>query len=142
MNTTPSLRNLIEANTDTVLYSQGELWVTYGQSSGQTVQIGQNGKTFVTDKKNDPNFNSTVPKIKKWAKKTKPMDNNGHQTNMYKIPEYGRTKMGDTYDIWGGDKTPIGYVYLVMNVSSHNVYDVVNFFDNKNEAKAWLRSMV
>jgi hypothetical protein len=136
-NTQTTLRSLLEKNTRTVLYSQGELWVTHSQSSGITAQMGSINRTFITDKSDDKNYDSIVPNILKWSKTAKPLKSK-KDFKLFEIPEYPYTKMGQNYDIWGGTVKPIGKKYLLVNTSE--TITVINLFDTKNEALAWFKS--
>jgi len=131
---------LNEKTEDKVIYvkESGELWVTYGQGSGQTAQM-QNIKRSINDKTDDKNFDSLVPKIVKWAHANKPlMSNKGKDNKLFEIPVYSLSGNG-SYDIWGGDIKPIGKLYMVVNTVG---VKVVSLFDNKNEAQAWIKSII
>ena len=130
---------LNEKTEDKVIYVQGELWVTYGQGSGQTAQI-PDIKKYLTDKQGDKNFDSLVSKLVKFSRETKPMKSKSTkgikgESRLYELPVYPLARSG-SYDIWGGDIKPIKMYYIVIYDS---VISVVNIFDNKTEATNWLK---
>ncbi len=128
-------KELFEKTKDKVLYNTDskELWVTYGQGSGMTSYLPDLTK-FITD--GDTNYDSIVHKLKKWAKETKPLKTKGN-SKLFKIPTYPSTRYG-RYDIWGGDIKSNGEIYMVITEEKNTI---VNFFDNKNEANAWIKSI-
>jgi len=130
---------LLNKTPETVLYSQGELWVTYGQSSGQTTQMGSINRTFITDNSFDKNYDSLVPRIIKALSSTKPLKSKKNH-KVYQISEYPYINMGQKYDIWDGMVKPISKKYITID--STDTMNVINLFDTKNEALVWFRSIV
>ena len=131
---------ITEASEEHVLYVNGsnELWLQHAEGSGQTIQL-PDIKRYVTDKKGDKNYDSLVPKIAKWANKAKAIKKQAN-SKLFKIPRYElKTQLGNTKDIWGGTQKPVGYLY--MNVDTNEAMTVINIFDNKNEAMAWIKSL-
>jgi len=130
-------KKYLNESKDKVIYSQGELWVTNGQSSGQTAQLPDFSK-YLTNKKDDKNYDSLVSKISKFAKNNKPLKSQG-TSKLFKIPEYPQVKMGQTYDIWGGKIKPLRMIYMIVDDNGSIV--TVNLFKNKNEANNWIKSI-
>lgn len=131
---------LNEATDDKVIYVADELWVTYGQSSGQTTYL-PDIKKHLTDKKEDKNYDSLVTKLVKFSRNTKPLKSKSTkgikgESRLYELPVYPLARNGNSYDIWGGDIKPIKMYYIVIYDS---VVSVVNIFDSKNEATNWLK---
>lgn len=132
MKTFTEFLELSEAgNKEHIYYVGKELWLAYAQGSGTTVQV-PNLKTFLTDKKDDSHYDSSVTKIVKFAHSNKPLKQNGDK-RLFEFPEYP-TK--GNYDIWGGDVKPTKMRYLTV-VEDKNAY--VAFFDSKAEALSWIK---
>ncbi len=128
---------LQEKTKDEIYFVKDELWIAYGQGSGQTVQF-PNLKKYITNKSDDKNFDSSTDRIVKYANGTKPFKQTKSKNNkMFKLPVYPLAPMGKSYDIWGGDIKPIKEYYLIVSTQGHAV---VNIFDNKNEATSWIKS--
>jgi len=121
---------------DYVLYNTDtkELWVTYGQGSGITTYLPDITK-YLTDKRGE-RYDSIVPRILRWAKLNKPMKK-VKNTMMFEIPMYRSTKSG-TYDIHGGDLEPVSKMYMIITQEKDTI---INFFNNKNEATTWMKSI-
>jgi hypothetical protein len=60
---------------------------------------------------------------------------------LFEIPEYPilTGEYGKSYDCWGGDVKPIGKIYMMITEEKSII---VNFFSKKNEALAWMKSLV
>jgi len=128
---------LNETTDDKVIYVDNELWVTYGQGSGQTSYLPDLTK-YLTDKGDDKNFDSLVPKLSRFAKSNKPMKQNKSKTvKMFEVPTYPHVQY-EAYDIFGGDIKPNGKIYMIITEEKNTI---VNFFKKKNEALAWMRSL-
>ena len=128
-------KELFEKIKDNVLYNTDtkELWVTYSQGSGITTYLPDLTK-FITDGKT--NHDSIVNNLKKWSNNNKPLKKKSN-SKLFEIPTYPSTRYG-TYDIWGGDIKSNGKIYMVITEEKNTV---VNLFDNKNEAIAWMKSI-
>jgi len=119
-----------------VYYQEGEIWLSYGQGSGQTIQL-PNVKKYLTSDKNDKNYDSLVKDIEKWSDSAKPIKQKSN-VKLFEIPVYGRSNMGDKFDIWGGDFKPKDKMYMVVTKDKNTI---INFFTNKNEALNWVKSI-
>jgi len=129
---------LTESKSDKVIYVENELWVTYDQGSGMTAYLPDITK-YLTDKGDDKNFDSLVPRLSKFAKANKPMKQNKSKTvKMFEVPTYPHIRNG-RYDIWGGDVKPNGKIYMIITEEKNTI---VNLFKSKNEASAWMRSTI
>ena len=124
-----------EAKQDKVYFNDNTLWVAYGQGSGTTA-YNLDIKKFLTDEKGK-NYDDIVSKLLKFSKGTKPMKASGN-TKMFEVPVYGKSEYGKTLDIWGGDVKPQKKYYMIITEEKSTI---VNFFDNKKEAQAWMRSI-
>ena len=125
-----------EAKEHQVYFCSNELWISSGQGSGMTSQFPKIER-FITNKSGDKTYDSNVDRLVKWSKVEKPFKKQAN-SKMYEISEYPLTRMGQTYDIWGGDVKPIGKLYLIIDTGT---ISVVNLFKSKNEATAWLKSL-
>ena len=131
---------LNEAEQEHVIYVKSnypELWITYAQGSGQTIQLPNLNK-YLTNKQGDSNYEASVGKLVKWSKTAKTMKKSGN-SKLFEIPQYPMAKMGEKYDIFGGDIKPTKKIYMVIDDNGKIV--VVNFFESKNEATAWIKSV-
>lgn len=128
-----------------IYYTNKELWVAYGQSSGTTSYWPDLSK-FISNKTGDKEYDSNVDKIVQFAKENtaEALKTNKSKTAfLFELPVYptltGYGYYGGTFDVWGGDIKPIKSYY--MFVSTFGVA-VVNIFTKKAEALAWMRSTV
>lgn len=129
--------NLNEKTEYKVYYVSNELWVAYGQGSGTTAYMPDTRK-YLTDKKGDDHYDDIMRNIKKFAESTKPMKAKG-DAKMYEVPVYEPSNSYETYDVWGGDKKPSKKYYMI--VTSSSTISVLNLFEKKNEALAWMKSI-
>lgn len=121
-----------------VIYVKNELWLTYGQGSGTTTLL-PDLKKYITNKKDDKNYDFLVDKIiKEYSSKVTPLKTKGNN-KLFKINEYPVVSMGKKYDIWGGDVKPINDIYMIVN--DNGKIAVINFFKSKNEALSWMNSL-
>jgi len=123
-----------------VYFVRDELWLAIGQGSGQTMQYPDITRAR-SNKRGDSTYDSSVDNIVQWAEFHKPMKTNKDKNVfMFEIPVYPLIQgysMG-SYDVWGGDVKPIKKYYMIVNTFG---VSVVNMFDNKKEAQAWMRSV-
>ena len=124
-----------------VYFVKDTLWLAYGQGSGTTSYM-PNIKKALSNKSGDRTYDFIVDRIlEKYVPTHKPMKTNKDKSVLlYEIPYYELTSYG-TYDIWGGDIKPKKKMYMVISTSKSGL-TVINIFDNKNEALAWMRSTV
>jgi hypothetical protein len=122
------------------------LWLAYGDGSG-TTKLVDKVDTYLTNKKEDKNYDSIVNDIvKKFVNRKKPLKSKG-DSKLYKIPFYDlydvqRKKYSDgggKLDVWGGNIKPKKYVYMIVN--QNEVITVISFFTRKGEADSWMRSL-
>ena len=126
---------IVEKELEKVIYVNGEIWVTYGQGSGQTA-LRPDLKKFMSDDNSDKeHFDSLAGKILEVSKSMKPIKKGGN-SKMFEMPEYPSARYGK-YDIWGGDIKPIKKLYFVIT-EEKNI--IINFFENKNEAVNWVKT--
>ena len=122
-----------EGAKDKVYVLNNMLWLSYSPNSGQTTRI--TGRGYLTDKRGDKNYDSSVPKLVKWANSNKPVAKKGKQ-RVYKIPRYARHETDATqYDIWGGETKPQKYLYMLVASGKINVVAV---FYSRAEAMSWV----
>ena len=122
-----------EATKEKVYVLNDMLWLSYSPGSGQTSRI--TGRGYLTDKRGDKNYDSTVPKFVKWANSNKPVKKTKTQ-KLFKIPRYDRYDTDAAqYDIWGGDVKPKKYLYMLVASGKINVIAV---FYSKAEAMSWV----
>ncbi len=127
-----------EARDEKVYLLNGMLWLSHSPNSGETTRV--RGRGFITDKRGDKNYDSSVSKFAKWASKNKPIKKKrtktGSRLSLFKIGEYSRSD-GDAkqYDIWGGEVKPRKWWYLLVSQGKINV---ITIFDSKGEAMSWI----
>jgi len=118
-------------------FTKNTFWVAYGQGSGTTTMM-YDIKKYLTDKPDDKNYDSILRNIIRAAKDTKPVKSKG-DVKMYAVPYYAdNTPQGRYLSVWGGDIAPTKTYYMIL---SEGIPSVVNFFDKKNEALAWIKSI-
>lgn len=109
-----------------------ELWFGYSIGSGQTYRIDM--RSYITDKKDDKNYNSTL--INDFVRySSSPIKSKSYQA-MYALPHYSG-KDQKNYDIYGGNESPDKVFYYIIS-KQKNV--VINFFSSKKEAEMWIKS--
>lgn len=110
----------------------GELWFGYDVGSGQTFRIDM--RSYITDKKDDKNYNqSLVDNLVRYSKNK--LRSKGDQS-LYSFPYY-TSKNQKNYDIYGGNEGPSKLYYYVI---SKQKYTVINFFSSKKEAEMWIKT--
>jgi hypothetical protein len=113
--------------------TKGSLWIAYDVGSGTSIPLT---KTYLTDKKGDPNEDQLVLRmILKAIKTIKPVQKKGNAL-MFDLPMY------DVYDdlsVWGGKNKPKKVGAFIVSTGPINV---ITFFDSKSEAKAWMKTTV
>lgn len=126
-----------EARSKYEIYFVGnELWVAYGQGSGTTSYM-PDIKRALNNKSGDERYDSNVDKIVGNLKFQKPLKvNKDKDIFLYAIPFYPNTS--GRFDVWGGDVKPLKNYYMVVSTSG---VAVINIFDKKAEAMAWMRSV-
>jgi hypothetical protein len=112
-----------------------QLWTAYAQGSGNTTQLGKN--TYITDKSGDKNFSSNVPAMVKDIRSTYKTILKAQNSTLHKIPVYPSSN-GGKFTVWGGDVKPVAFHYLVV---TNGPIKVITYFNNKNEARNWMKSM-
>jgi len=130
---------ILEANDDKVIYVKStypELWITYAQGSGTTIQLPNINKFLNSDPSDKEHFDSSVERLWKWAGTAKSIK---AKTKLFEIPVYESVKMGLKYDIWGGDIKPVSKIYMLIRKEKSII---VNFFKTKNEALGFVGSIV
>jgi len=134
------LKEILEKISEYKIYFiEDTFWVAYGDGSGSTTIFPKITK-WLTNKKTSVNYDSNVDIIVKYTTYTTPLKSNkGKTVLMYEIPVYPRVSKSyyDKLDIWGGLTTPIKKYYMIVSLGE---ISVVNFFDKKQEAEAWVRS--
>ncbi len=123
-----------------IYFVRDELWIAHGQGSGQTMQYPDINRAR-SNKRGDSTFDSSVDNIVQWIEFNKAMKTNKDKNVfLYEIPVYPLIQgySAGTYDIWGGDVKPIKKYYMIVNTYG---VSVINLFDNKKEAQAWMRSV-
>ena len=129
---------LKEATDYKIYFVKDTLWVAYGQGSGTTSYMPDISK-YLTDKSSDKNFDDIVRNLKKFVDTTKPLKTNKNGTvKLYELPFYELTGQYETFDVWGGKVKPTKKYWLIF---SQDKIAVVNVFDKKNEALAWIRGV-
>lgn len=131
-------RFFTESKSDKVYFEGKTLWSAYGQGSGMTSWLPDTTK-FLTDA-SGKNYDSIVSRLFKYSQNNKPLKAKSN-VKMFEIPVYSESqyaKFGNSLDIWGGTQKPQGKKYMIIT-EEKNV--IVNFFDKKNEALAWMRSI-
>jgi len=129
---------ILNETSKTVLYLlNGYFWLSYSPGSGTTLRI--RGRGYITDKSSDKNYDDGVSGIVKWSKTEKPIKKTKTQS-LYKIPEYEKHVTDATnMDIWGGEVKPNKWYYVVI---TYGKFNIINIFDNKSEAIAWVKHTV
>jgi hypothetical protein len=128
---------LNEAFQDKVFIHSDTLWYSYSPGSGTTAII--KNRKYLTDKTGDKNFNDIVRHLVKYSNGNKPLKSKGN-SKIFEIPFYNNAIFNySKFDIWGGDIKPSKKVYMIVNTGSINV---INFFDSKNEALAWINTTI
>ena len=127
-----------EASDEKIYYVKDELWIANAQGSGQTIQY-RNINQAKSNKSGDRTYDSSVDKIVKWAKTNKPLKTNKDKNVLlFEIPVYPLMNSWEgKYEIWGGDVKPLKHYYMIVSIDG---IAVVQLFDKKNEALAWIRS--
>ena len=126
---------LTEAPEYKIYMIKDTLWVAYGEDSGATARIKSIG-SYLTNKKGD-HYDSIVDKIVIAAKDLKVIKQGG-TAKMFELPVYDIPATGKTIDAWGGTIAPRKTRYMILTQDRDAV---VNFFDSKGEALAWIKSM-
>ena len=119
-----------------IYYQKDTLWVAHGEGSGITSYMPDITK-YLTDKKNDSHYDSIVNNIVKALKDIKPIQTKKNAT-LIEVPYYPGSQYGVYLDIWGGDLKPTKNYYMIITKEKDTI---VNIFDNKNEAKSWMKSI-
>lgn len=138
------LLGLLTENDHKVYFQKDTLWYAHSPGSGITAQIKDplHFKGFITDKKNDDNYDFSADRIIDWSKTEAPVARKGG-TSLYKIPYYASYRStSDGYtprpgeselSVWGGKIQPDAYVWmLVQKMGSGDT--VIGFFKTKQEA--------
>ena len=129
--------NRVDEDKNCVYYSAGEIWVSYSQGSGQTIQLPDTRKYLNNDNKDIEHFDSTVNKIEKWSKTAKVLKSKV-KSKLFEIPVYPLSNTGDKYEIWGGNIKSIKKMYMIVTVEKSTI---INFFEKKNEALNWMKHL-
>ena len=139
--------NTLNESTGDRLYAYTEqgtgdiLALYYALGSGSDIKL-RNKKSF-----NSKEHSHDVKKLYKWAKSQKPIKKTD-KYEVYKVPHYGyitsyiETKPGEyihsKLSVWGGKHKPKKYLYLTFSTDSSQKYQVIDIFDDKNEALNWI----
>jgi hypothetical protein len=115
-----------------------ELWLTYSQGSGQTAQLPDLKKFLNSDNSDKEHYDSLVQKIQKAKLLNKVIKSKG-KTTLYEVPVYPMTNMGQKYDIWDGEVKPTKTIFMMVTEEKSTI---INMFEKKGEALAWLKSTV
>ena len=132
------LKDLLKENSDKVYVQQNTLAVYYRPNSGSTTQFKGDPDKFrgyFTDKHNDNHYDHNVEKIIDWSKSQTAIVKKGN-TGLYKIPAYWGYSEAKDLSIWGGNKTPDYYLWMLLQTMDSGD-TVISFFKTKNEALAY-----
>lgn len=119
-----------------VYFVDDTLWVAYGQGSGTTSYMPDITRA-INNKSGDERFDTNVDRIINDSNLKPLKTNKDKDVFLYEIPYYPYSTHGKL-DIWGGDFKPTKKYYMIVNTSG---VAVVNIFDKKAEAMAWMRSV-
>lgn len=137
-----TFREIVEATSEYKVYFQGKtLWVGYGDGSGTTTYNLDIKKYLNSDRSDTEHYDSIVDRILKATKNTKPLKSKGI-VQMFEVPIYPEVTFREfgakTLDIWGGDIKPLKKYYMIITKENSTI---VNFFEKKGEALAWIKSI-
>ena len=57
---------------------------------------------------------------------------------LFEIPTYPASRGAEKQDLWGGNIKPNGKMYMIV---TREKSDIVNFFEKKNEAMNWMKTL-
>jgi hypothetical protein len=132
-----SFRSLLEKEKTAIYYVKDELWMAYGQGSGQTIQLPDLKKYLNSDPSDTEHYDSGIGKLLQYASALKPIKKTS-TAKLYEIPKYDLIPQGQFYDIWNGDVKAKSKIYMVITEEKSTI---VNFFEKKNEALNWMKSL-
>lgn len=135
------INEINEATKEYVLYNTDykELWITYAEGSGMTAQLPDLKRYFNSDSSDTEHYDGIVRKLVKWSEVTKPMKQTKNQkVKLFEIPTYPASHGAEKQDLWGGNIKPNGKIYMIV---TREKSDIVNFFEKKNEAMNWMKTL-
>jgi len=136
-----TFRKLLEKEKTYIIYNNEqnykELWLTYSQGSGSTIQLPNLKKYLNSDITDKEHYDSDVLKIKDIVKSMKPIAKTKN-SKLYEIPTYPEARGNNKYDIFGGDVKPNGKIYMIV---TNEKSTIINFFEKKNEAMNWIKTI-
>ena len=138
-----TFRDFLERTKTHIIYNNEqnykELWLTYAQGSGSTIQLPDLKKYLNSDNTDKEHYDSDVLKIKDIVKSMKPLKSAKEKdSKLYEIPTYGEARGNNRYDIFGGDVKPNGKIYMIV---TNEKSTIINFFEKKNEALNWIKTI-
>jgi len=134
-----TLKSLLEAKDQQyVYYCKGELWLSYGQGSGQTAQLPDTSKFLNSDSSDKEHYDSLVVKISEASQNglltNKTLKSKSNKT-LYELPSYPLPNGINNYTIWGGTIEPLKQMYMIITDEKSTI---INIFDNEKEAIKWI----
>ena len=137
-----TFRELAERISEYKIYFQGNiLWVAYGDGSGTTAYNLDIKKYLNDDRADTEHYDDIVATILKGIVTIKPIKSKSN-VEMYEVPLYPESRFkeysGSTLDIWGGDIKALKKYYMIVTKEKSTI---VNFFERKGEATAWMKSI-
>jgi hypothetical protein len=137
MSTPNTFRSLLEKQKTAIYYVKDELWLAYGQGSGQTIQLPKLSKYLNSDPSDTEHYDSAIDRLIDYASSLKPIKKTSN-TKLYEIPRYNLIPQGQFYDIWNGDVKAKSKIYMSITDEKSTI---INFFEKKNEALNWVKSI-
>jgi len=124
---------------DTVYFQQNTLWIAYNPGSGITKQIkGDPDKFrgfFSSDNTDTEHYDFIVEKILEWSKYETPIFKK-KRSAIYKIPAYWGYGETRELSVWGGEKNPDYFLYML--ISTTDSYSIISFFKREQEAISFI----
>jgi len=126
---------------DQVYFQQNTLWYSWSPGSGITKQIKGDPDKFrgyITDKKDDSNFDGIAENIVKWSIENKHLSHFKSMSKfLFKIPCWWGYKSARDLSIWAGDLDPDYqpdyFLWMLVSVMGSG-NSIINFFKTKQEA--------
>jgi hypothetical protein len=135
-----TLKSLLESKKEYVYYSEEakELWLSYGQGSGQTAQLPDIKKYLNSDSEDTNHYDSLVDRIANTPLRNKKIKSKS-TSELYEVPAYPLHIGAERFDIWGGNIKPLKKKYYMIITKEKSI--IINIFDTKKEAMNWINSI-
>ena len=112
------------------------LWLSYSPGSGITAHFKSKDffRTYITDKKDDKNYDSIVNNILSWANSNKAVKEKNSYERIYEIPVYRRYDRGLDYgQIFRQEEAPDSKAFMKISTMTTGS-TVIGFFKTLREA--------